>query len=195
MFRFGNDSSVMGNRSVFFPVGDRWIKVVIVHCRHPTLHFSIANSVFRSLGAVIDTGLNQIFFKALGRTVPIEITDRKLYRLNLLDLLQAPEHTKRELTLCAASPDETSSDEIGDVARSNDVCQPMKSEEPACTVHPTEHPSLMQPAVRQQDRLSPACPQPVECHPVVSHVPESCGAAVRPVGRSTSPSVCVGKGL
>ena len=67
-FRFGNDSSVMGKRSVFFPVGDRWIKVVIVPSNTP---FLIANSVFRSLGAVIDTGLNQIFSKHWAAPCPL----------------------------------------------------------------------------------------------------------------------------
>ena len=191
-FRFGNDSSVMGKRSVFFPVGDRWIKVVIVPSNTP---FLIANSVFRSLGAVIDTGLNQIFFKALGRTVPIEITDRKLYRLDLLDLLQTRDPAKREQTLYAASSDKSSSVEVDEVSRSIDVSQPIESEDPICTVHPAEHPCLMKPAAQQQDRLSPACQQPVDCHSVVSHVPESCKSPVRPVGRSSPPSVSVGKGF
>ena len=84
-FRFGNDSTVVGRRSVFFPVGSKWIKVVIVPTNTP---FLIANSVFRSLGAVIDVANQNIRFKELGKTVPIRLTDRKLFRLDLLDLLQ-----------------------------------------------------------------------------------------------------------
>eukprot|EP00435_Cladocopium_sp_Y103_P069341 s209_g33.t1 len=83
-FRFGNDSTVVGKRSVFFPVGHKWIRVVVVPSNTP---FLIANSVFRSLGAVIDTQANVIFFKELNRSVPIQITERKLYHLDLLDLL------------------------------------------------------------------------------------------------------------
>ena len=44
-FRFGNDSTVVGRRAVYFPVGSKWIKVVIVPTNTP---FLIANSVFRS---------------------------------------------------------------------------------------------------------------------------------------------------
>ena len=42
-FRFGNDSTVIGQRAVYFPVGQRWIKVVFVPTNTP---FLIANSVF-----------------------------------------------------------------------------------------------------------------------------------------------------
>ena len=64
-FRFGNDSTVTGRKAVFFPIGPQWIKIVVVPSNTP---FLIANSVFRSLGAVIDTGANLIYFKKL---VPI----------------------------------------------------------------------------------------------------------------------------
>ena len=84
-FRFGNDSTVVGRRAVYFPVGSKWIKVVIVPTNTP---FLIANSVFRSLGAIIDVAKQQIRFEELGKTVPIRLTDRKLFRLDLMDLLQ-----------------------------------------------------------------------------------------------------------
>eukprot|EP00435_Cladocopium_sp_Y103_P021822 s385_g5.t1 len=84
-FRFGNDSIVVGRRAVFFPVGDKWIKVVIVPSNTP---FLIANSVFRSLGALIDVASSCIRFQSLEKTVPMHLTDRKLFRIDLLDLLQ-----------------------------------------------------------------------------------------------------------
>ena len=87
-FRFGNDSTVTGRRAILFPVGKRWIKVVVVPSNTP---FLLANSVFRSLGAVIDTEDNTVYFKKLGKTVSIVLTDRKLYRLDLVDLLHTPE--------------------------------------------------------------------------------------------------------
>ena len=83
-FRFGNDSTVIGDRAVYFPVQQYWIKVVIVPSNTP---FLIANSVFRSLGAVIDTEDNTVFFKKLHRRIPITLTDRKLYRLDFAELL------------------------------------------------------------------------------------------------------------
>ena len=59
-FPFGNDSSVTGTRAIFFPVGSFWIKVVVVPSNTP---FLIANSVFRALGAVIDTEDASIYFQ------------------------------------------------------------------------------------------------------------------------------------
>ena len=83
-FRFGNDSSVTGTRAIFFPVGAYWIKVVVVPSNTP---FLIANSVFRALGAVIDTEEATIFFKKLNCRLPIQLSDRRLYRLDLVQLL------------------------------------------------------------------------------------------------------------
>ena len=86
-FRFGNNSMVTGKKAVFFPIGPFWMKVIVVPSNTP---FLIANSVFRSLGAVIDTESSQIFFKKLGRSIPIVLNERKLYRLDMMDLLTAP---------------------------------------------------------------------------------------------------------
>ena len=83
-FRFGNDSSVTGTRAIFFPVGSFWIKVVVVSSNTP---FLIANSVFRALGAVIDTEDASIYFKKLQCRLPIQLSDRRLYRLDLVQLL------------------------------------------------------------------------------------------------------------
>ena len=60
-FRFGNDSTVIGDRAIYFPVQQHWIKVVVVPSNTP---FLIANSVFRSLGAVIDTENNTVFSRS-----------------------------------------------------------------------------------------------------------------------------------
>ena len=53
--------------------------------------FLIANSVFRSLGAVIDTEDNIVFFKKLQKRIPIQLSDRKLYRLDFAELLTSYE--------------------------------------------------------------------------------------------------------
>ena len=92
-FGFGNDSTVIGDRAVYFPVQQYWIKVVVVPSNTP---FLIANSVFRSLGAVIDTEDNTVFFKKLHRRIPITLTDRKLYRLDFAELLTGPEPSSEQ---------------------------------------------------------------------------------------------------
>eukprot|EP00435_Cladocopium_sp_Y103_P068844 s785_g32.t1 len=48
------------------------------------------------LGAVIDTDANQVFFKRLDRSIPIVLTERKLYRLDMMDLLTASPHVPKE---------------------------------------------------------------------------------------------------
>ena len=83
-FRFGNNSTVTGKRAVFFPIGQQWMKVIVVPSQTP---FLIANSVFRALGAVIDTASERIFFQKLGRSIPISLSKRNLFCLDLLDLL------------------------------------------------------------------------------------------------------------
>lgn len=103
-FRFGNNSSVVGKRSVYFPVGSKWIKVIVVPSQTP---FLIANSVFRNLGPVIDTQDSTIYFKSLDRSIPMTLTERKLYRIDLLDLLQVRE--KSAFTAVLTGPEPTQS--------------------------------------------------------------------------------------
>ena len=97
-FRFGNDSSVQGERAVYFPVHKYWIKVVVVPSNTP---FLIANSVFRTLGALIDTDRNTIHFKKLGCTLPIQLSARRLYSLDLAELLTRcpPTEVKHAVTV------------------------------------------------------------------------------------------------
>ena len=96
-FRFGNDSTVTGRKAVFFPIGPQWIKIVVVPSNTP---FLIANSVFRSLGAVIDTDANLIYFKKLDRSIPIVLTERKLYCLDFQDLLTCPHQSTKGSAEC-----------------------------------------------------------------------------------------------
>ena len=93
-FRFGNDSTATGRKAVFFPIGSQWIKVIVVPSNTP---FLIANNVFRALGAVIDTQDNLIYFKKLNRSIPINLTDRKLYRMDFQDLLLNPNTEVKEM--------------------------------------------------------------------------------------------------
>lgn len=96
-FRFGNSSTVHGNRAVFIPLGHMWMKVIVVPSDTP---FLIANSVFRKLGAVIDTQHNTIHFRELKCTVPISLSDRRLYMLDLLELIQ----NIPDGSICGAKP-------------------------------------------------------------------------------------------
>ena len=84
-FRFGNNSTVLGKRAIYFPVDKKLITVTAVPSQTP---FLIANSVFQNLGAVIDTAKGEVLFQEIGRCVPMELLKRELFQIDLLDLLK-----------------------------------------------------------------------------------------------------------
>ena len=83
-FRFGNNSTVPCRHAMFVPVDKFWIKIAIVDSRTP---FLISNNVCRSLGAVIDTLAQTIHFKQLGCTLPLSLSGKKLFLLDVCDLI------------------------------------------------------------------------------------------------------------
>jgi len=87
-FRFGNNGTVDCTQALFLPVGEVWLKIAIVDSKTP---FLISNSVFRSLGAVIDTANQEVYFRRLDCSVPLKLSDRKLFLLNLCDLIRRAE--------------------------------------------------------------------------------------------------------
>lgn len=84
IFRFGNNSTVPCHRAIYVPVGCFWIKIAIVESQTP---FLISNNVCRSLGAVIDTGAQQIEFKRLGCVLPLNLSGKKLFTLDFHELV------------------------------------------------------------------------------------------------------------
>ena len=102
-FRFGNNSTVTCNRALVIPIGPVWIKIAIVETRTP---FLISNNVLRQLGAVIDTEDHSIYFKRLQCTVPLSLTDRKLFTLNIGDMIEIAKDTKftRSVKSSSSSP-------------------------------------------------------------------------------------------
>ena len=84
-FRFGNDSTVRGKKAVYIPLGQWWMKLIVVPSNTP---FLIANSLFRNLGAIIDTNKQEVFFEKLQCTVPISLSERRLFMLDLVELIR-----------------------------------------------------------------------------------------------------------
>lgn len=72
-------------------VGPVWIKVAIVDTRTP---FLISNNVLRQLGAVIDTEDQSIYFKRLQCSAPLSLTDRKLFTLDISEMIEIAKDTK-----------------------------------------------------------------------------------------------------
>ena len=90
-FRFGNNSVVPCSQALFVPIDKFWIKIAIVKSKTP---FLISNNVCRSLGAVIDTELQTIHFKALKCTMPLALSRKRLFLLDISSLLDLrPPHS------------------------------------------------------------------------------------------------------
>ena len=100
-FRFGNNSVVECTKAMYVPVDKFWIRIAIVPSQTP---FLISNNVCRSLGAVIDTEDQTIFFKKLGCTISMTLSGKKLFLMDLCDLLaQKPPKTQRSDDKAAAA--------------------------------------------------------------------------------------------
>jgi len=84
-FRFGNNSTVACDRAILVPVQRYWIRIAIVKSRTP---FLLSNSMFCRLGATIDTKRHTVHFEEIPCTVPLCITDRKLFTLNVSELIE-----------------------------------------------------------------------------------------------------------
>ena len=93
-FRFGNDSTVRGTKAVYIPLGQWWMKLIVVPSNTP---FLIANSLFRNLGAIIDTNKHEVYFQKLDCTVPISLSERRLFMLDLSELIRRTSLMKPEV--------------------------------------------------------------------------------------------------
>ena len=123
-FRFGNDSVVQGRRAVFIPLGKHWLKIIVVPSNTP---FLIANNVFRQFGAQIDTANDSIWFRRLECTVPIVLSERKLYMLDVADLISRVNAKDAEVVNTATSYPQVTNDLITpeDTNKRNPITDPV----------------------------------------------------------------------
>ena len=83
-FRFGNNGTVECKQALYIPVGPIWIKIAIVESHTP---FLISNNLFRNLKAIIDTDQQQVHFRVLQCTVPLHLSSRKLFLMDMCELI------------------------------------------------------------------------------------------------------------
>ena len=95
-FRFGNNSTVACDRAILVPVQRYWIRIAIVKSKTP---FLLSNSMFRKLGAVIDTKRHVVHFEEVPCTVPLSITERKLFTLSVAELIEVAQKCKTPTTV------------------------------------------------------------------------------------------------
>lgn len=100
-FRFGNNGTVMCNSAILIPIGKFWLRIAIVESTTP---FLISNAVFRSLGAIVDTQEQTVQFRAVPCTVPLHLSSRRLFMLNVSELIQRAEEETAKTSVAEVEP-------------------------------------------------------------------------------------------
>ena len=88
-FRFGNNGTVTCDHALMIPIGNIWLRIAVVPTVTP---FLISNNVFRQLGAIIHTAKQQVHFEKLGCTVPLQLSERKLFLLDICEMARLAQH-------------------------------------------------------------------------------------------------------
>ena len=85
-FRFGNQATLGSKEALVVPLSDQLhLKIAVVQGSTP---FLLSNALLRTLQAVIDTGRNTMSSKLFQKEIPLKLTDRGLYLIDLNDLCQ-----------------------------------------------------------------------------------------------------------
>ena len=85
VFRFGNSSTVTCNRAILVPLAKWHVKICVVASKTP---FLISNNVFRTLGAQINTAEDSVNFSNLDVSLPLSLSEKKLYLLDFCELIR-----------------------------------------------------------------------------------------------------------
>jgi len=85
IFRFGNSSTVSCREALLVPLNQWNVKICVVDTKTP---FLLSNNVFRTLGAQIDTAQDTVFFSKIDVTMPLMLTEKKLYLLDFCELIR-----------------------------------------------------------------------------------------------------------
>lgn len=81
VFRFGNQQTLASHHALMVPLKDQWFRIAVVPGRTP---FLLSSSFLRyTLQAIIDTEQNTLYSKRLKRHIPLEVTSKNLYLMNL----------------------------------------------------------------------------------------------------------------
>lgn len=81
VFRFGNQQTLTSHHALMVPLQDQWFRIAVVPGRTP---FLLSSSFLKhTLQAIIDTEQNTLYSKRLKRHIPLEVTDKNLYLMDL----------------------------------------------------------------------------------------------------------------
>ena len=82
-FRFGNHGILQSQQALVVPIHGFLLKIAVVPGSTP---FLLSNTLLRAIGSVIDTSEHTIFAKKIQKTLPIRLTSKGLFLLDLNDL-------------------------------------------------------------------------------------------------------------
>ena len=89
VFRFGNQGALKSEHAMVVPVCGFHLKIAIVPGTTP---FLISNTLLRALGAMVDTGRNQLILPQHNAEIPLKLTDKGLYLIDMNMLLTVQPH-------------------------------------------------------------------------------------------------------
>lgn len=84
-FRFGNHGTLQSQHALIVPFQGYKLKIAVVPGSTP---FLLSNTLLRAIEAVIDTKKQVLWSEKLNREIPLHITNRGLFLLDLNDLVQ-----------------------------------------------------------------------------------------------------------
>ena len=85
-FRFGNHGVLQSKHALVIPIHGFLLKVAIVPGSTP---FLLSNTLLRALGAIIDTDKEELFAKKINRKIPLQLTARGLFLLDINELAES----------------------------------------------------------------------------------------------------------
>eukprot|EP00435_Cladocopium_sp_Y103_P057212 s976_g19.t1 len=127
-FRFGNHGVLHSRQALVVPIHGLLLKVAIVPGSTP---FLLSNTLLRALGAVIDTEQKILKATKINRDIPLTLTSKGLFLLDLNDLASRPAShtitsspaTDIQTFLCINRSDEVPKDSIQAVSQAPEHAQ------------------------------------------------------------------------
>ena len=177
-FRFGNHGTLQSEQALVIPLQDLKLKIAIVPGSTP---FLISNTLLRALRAVIDVDLHTLWSKRLKRTIPIELTSRGLFLLDLNQLAAGELHVTQDSAEASAETHLAA----GQEKSSESGTQPKEISTDAVRTTIDEQSKISTPSSDANHQMNVTVPPP-ECKPPM----DSHTAAVESQSPSELPKVC-----
>ena len=95
VFRFGNLSTLESEQALVIPIGSLFLKIAVVPGCTP---FLLSNTLMRALKALIDTGSHKLHSSLLSQSMPLHLTQKGLYMIDINHLAILAEAVSKTCT-------------------------------------------------------------------------------------------------